>query len=163
MHKPLPFKTPQVFRTSMSEISFILDYAGWSLSYFSKQLTFGDVCWRIRKKRSPQPALVEKNAPPLWILSPPGTIICNIYIENMNMKGDKAKRTWILDTCHTLTSLCVSPSHKSNKNVIHLPLYIKSKMQYFMTILNSRFYAISKLQNLTFLGWLFSVSLWWRK
>lgn len=28
------------------------------------------------KESSPQPAFVEQNPPPLWILSPPGAIIC---------------------------------------------------------------------------------------
>lgn len=42
------------------------------------------IYWVKKKRHSPQPALVEKNASPLCILSPPGTIICesrhyNIY------------------------------------------------------------------------------------
>lgn len=46
------------------------------LSFFSKGRLCDPPCLVKKKRGSPQPALVEKNAPPLWILSPPGAIIC---------------------------------------------------------------------------------------
>jgi len=46
-------------------------------------------CWQCSiywvKRHSPQPALVGKHAPPLWILSPRGTIICESKHYNMRI------------------------------------------------------------------------------
>lgn len=46
------------------------------LNYFPSEYCVICFNWMEKMEPSPQPAFVEKDAPPLWIVSPPGAIIC---------------------------------------------------------------------------------------
>lgn len=67
----------------------LIRYPRWVLTLVCKAVhTHFHLLSARGRRHSPQPALVEKNASPLWVLSPPGTITCNSTHKNIYSYDD---------------------------------------------------------------------------
>lgn len=118
--------------TAKKRVSVI--YHPWTWIYFFKQRQ----CHPSQKKerRSPQPALVEKNAPPLWILSPPGAVIC----ERRHCKNSVALIR--LSGLNKGTSKVLEESFLK-KNLFNLPLMHSPDSEFLLPIRPTKMSCIS--------------------